>query len=338
MDTIAAIITPPGEGGIAGLRIAGPDSKTILNRLFKPQSGAPHELEPFHLYYGSINSIGGELLDEVMAVFMPEDHSYTALEQVELFCHGGRQVSKMILDEIVGCGARVAEPGEFTKLAFLNGRIDLARAEAVAEMISANSLRSYETSRDHLLGGYSALIESIRQRLVKLLAEVEASIDFSEEDIEEKNASMILKSTREIKSEIDTLLQSYESGRIVRDGFKIVIAGRPNAGKSSLFNLLLKNERALVNPTAGTTRDYLSEWIEISGQAVNIIDTAGFRSSGDEIEMAGQERAREIVEQADLILWIFDVSDKSGSETIENDLQEMVNKPICVIGNKIDLL
>jgi len=248
------------------------------------------------LRYGQWVDADRRVIDEVTAAYMPEGQSYTGAEQFEVFCHGGRQVVRMILDTILRAGARAAEPGEFTRMAFLNGRIDLARAEAVAEVIAASTAHSYETSRQHLLGAYSHEIERLRTRLVKLLAEVEASIDFVEEDIEPESVKALGKPATEILADLKKLIATYGGGRIINEGYKIVLAGRPNAGKSSLFNLLLRQERALVNPTAGTTRDYLSEWIDLEGFAVNLIDTAGLRVEGDELERAGQSRARELIE------------------------------------------
>ncbi len=335
-DTITAVITPPGEGGIAALRIAGPDSFALLNKHFQPQSeSAP---EPFLLRYGSFVASSGDAVDEVMAVVMPKGRSYTGLDQVEIFCHGGRAVVRIILKELLESGARSAEPGEFTKLAFLNGRIDLARAEAVAEMIAADTHRSYEASREHLLGAYSSHIEKLREQLVLMLADIEASIDFSEEEIDQTSTARQLETLSGLRKSIDTLLQTYTGGRMIKEGFKIAIAGRPNAGKSSLFNRLLRQERALVNPSPGTTRDYLSEWIDMEGIAVNLVDTAGIRKDAGDIEKQGQERACEIMAESDLVIWMFDVSDAELCDKLESDLERLPSADRLIVANKCDLL
>ena len=336
-ETIVAVITPPGEGGVAALRVAGPSSVSILRRCFSPEHGDNSSITPFLMRYGRFAGRDGETLDEVMAVFMPKGHSYTGLDQVEIFCHGGRQVVKLLLDELVGMGARPAEPGEFTKLAFLNGRIDLARAEAVAEVIAANTEASFEASREHLLGRYSEHVNELRDRLVGTLAEVEASIDFSEEDIDPAQSRLLADSTKALMGSIDELLKTYDGGRIIHEGYKIAICGRPNAGKSSLFNLLLKQERALVHAKAGTTRDYLSEWIDLGGFAVNLIDTAGLRQGGGAVEKAGQSQAQKIIKSADLVLWLVDLSSKGWKKNLDIDVPALDNENIVIIGNKIDI-
>ncbi len=289
------------------------------------------------LRYGQWRDAGGRVIDEVTAVYMPEKQSYTGLEQVEIFCHGGRHVVRMLLDSVLASGARAAEPGEFTRLAFLNGRIDLARAEAVAEVIAANTRHSYEVSRQHLLGAYSQEIESLRDRLLRARAELEASIDFTEEDIDPNLLLSMREPVRDVLTDIERLLATYRGGRIINEGFRIVLAGRPNAGKSSLFNLLLRQERALVNPTAGTTRDYLSEWIELEGFAVNLIDTAGLRTEGDELEKAGQSRARALIDKADLVIWMVDLADPGWKTHLPADTTGFDPSRTLVTGNKIDL-
>jgi len=282
--------------------------------------------------------IANEPVDEVMGVYMPEGRSYTGLEQVEIFCHGGAHVVNLILKQLIASGARAAEPGEFTKLAFLSGRIDLSHAEAVAEIISANTEMSYKAAREQLLGHYTEHIEQLRAQLISLLADTEASIDFPEDDINPAQTEKLLEQCRTIIDSLNELLASYDGGRILKEGFKVVIAGRPNAGKSSLFNLLLKNERALVTPTAGTTRDYLSEWIDIEGYAVNLIDTAGLRSGGGAIEKAGQDSARKLIDQADLLIWIFDLSKRSWSSELESDLGKYESRTVLTVANKCDLV
>ncbi len=336
-DTIVAIITPPGEGGIAALRLAGPKSLAIFQNHFKARHDAA-PLEPFVMRYGHAVDRDGGMIDEILAVFMPQGRSYTGLDQVEIFCHGGRQAVSLIMEQFINSGARPAEPGEFTRLAFLNGRIDLTRAEAVAELIAANTAQSYRVSREHLLGAYSEHIEKLRGELVSILAEVESGIDFSEEDIDPAESAKLVERISALAGSIKTLLDSYIGGRIIHEGFHVAIAGRPNAGKSSLFNLLLRQERALVTPTAGTTRDYLSEWIDLGGYAVELIDTAGLRKGGGAIEKAGQRRSSDILKRVDLLLWIFDISQRGWESRLTQDQSTHPAKSRMLVANKIDLI
>lgn len=337
-ETIVAIITPPGEGGIAAIRIAGRRSLALLQKHFRPVSQERKRPVPFVMRYGYFVNGQGDTIDEVMAVYMPKGKSYTGLEQVEIFCHGGRQVATNILNEIISSGARVAEPGEFTKLAFLSGRIDLARAEAVAEIIGANTDSSFHAAKEHLLGAYAEHIHMLREEIINIIAEVEASIDFPEEEIDPADTRRLIHMVDAIIRQIEDLVQTYTGGRIIKEGYKIAISGRPNAGKSSLFNLLLRQQRALVTPTAGTTRDYLSEWIDLDGFAVNLIDTAGLRKGGGAIEKAGRVSAMKIISDADLLIWIIDLAEKGWATKLRADL-EFVKKHIkLLVGNKIDLL
>lgn len=280
----------------------------------------------------------GDVIDEITAVYMPEGKSYTGLQQVEIYCHGGRQIVTRILNELMASGARAAEPGEFTKLAFLSGRIDLTRAEAVAEIIGANTTTSYQTAREHLLGTYSEHINKLRQKIIDIISEIEASIDFPEEDVDTLEEKRLIESVDEIIGSINQLAETYTGGRIIREGYTVAIAGRPNAGKSSLFNLLLRQERALVTPTPGTTRDYLSEWIDLGGFAVNLIDTAGLRGRGGPIEKAGQKSAMKIVSNADLLLWMVDLSERDWKVKLQADIPFLNKYVKLLVGNKIDLL
>ncbi len=335
-DTIAAIITPPGEGGIAAVRLAGTDSLAVFDRHFQPSYN--QEFEPFMMRHGLFVDNDHAPIDEITAVYMPHGKSYTGLEQVEIFCHGGRLVVRRILEALLADGTRAAEPGEFTRLAFLSGRIDLARAEAVAEVIGANTETSLSTAREHLLGGYSGHIEELREKIVAVIGEVEASIDFPEEEIQPETIEQQATMIKEIRADIGRLLQTYKGGQLIKEGFKVAIGGRPNAGKSSLFNALLRHERALVTPTAGTTRDYLSEWIDIEGFAVNLVDTAGIRKGGGKIEQAGQESARKIMAGANLVFWLTDLSRRDWVTELKEDLTSLREFPLMIGGNKLDLV
>ena len=334
-DVIAAIITPPGEGGLGALRVAGAGSLELCGPLLGWQTVHP---ESFHMRLTTcVHPQSGDALDEVMAVWMPAGKSYTGDEQVEIFTHGGRITLKNILHALFDAGARPAEPGEFTRRAFLAGRIDLSEAEAVAEIISAKSDFAYRAARDNLFGKTSALVDSLRTRVTKLAAFLEANVDFPEEDIETEDYREVTELCRESQDTLKRLIDSYSGGKIIRDGFKVALCGAPNSGKSSLFNALLKTHRALVSETPGTTRDYLSEWIQIGDIAVELSDTAGLRDDAGEIEAAGQEFARRIAEQSDLALWLIDVSESNWSQNLSKSFA--ANLDHCIlIANKTDLL
>jgi len=337
-DTIAAIITPPGEGGVAAVRIAGPRALEALNLHFISTRDSNLSLQPFLLRLGLFKTVGGEVLDEVMAVFMPAGHSYTGLDQAEIFCHGGQVVVRKVLEALLSDDIRAAEPGEFTRLAFESGRIDLARAEAVADIISAQTELSFQASREHLIGRYSEHIEALRQDMIDLLSEVEAGIDFTDDapevSVDQNKLELMLD---RLIGQISELLETYRGGRIISEGFTVVIGGRPNAGKSSLFNMLLKHERALVTPTAGTTRDYLLERIDIDGYMINLIDTAGLRQGGGKIERAGQRRALEIISRANLLLWVLDLSKRGWQTALLRDTEPFGDIDMILLGNKIDI-
>ena len=287
--------------------------------------------------YGNFIGNDGIIIDEIMAVYMPEGKSYTGKKQVEIYCHGGKHIVRLIQDELIKDGARVAEPGEFTKMAFLAGRIDLTKAEAVAEVIASNTSSSYKAAMEHLTGAYREHINMLRDQLIDVIAETEASIDYPEEEIDPVDNANMLRKVENLKEQIRVLAESYSGGRIINEGFKIAIGGRPNAGKSSLFNLLLKQERALVTPTPGTTRDYLSEWIDLDGYKVNLIDTAGLRKTGGVIEKEGQKSAKKIIDSSDLVIWLIDITQKDWMKKLSEDKKTLTESDIMMIGNKIDL-
>ncbi|PKK83979.1 MAG: tRNA uridine-5-carboxymethylaminomethyl(34) synthesis GTPase MnmE [candidate division Zixibacteria bacterium HGW-Zixibacteria-1] len=336
-DTIAAIITPPGEGGIGAIRISGPETPKVIRKIFRP---ADPEITPdrfFHLYYGHIINNQSNIIDEVTMVQMPQGQSYTGQNQAEIFCHGGQYVLKQILEVIYGNQVRPAEPGEFTRRAFLAGRIDLAKAEAVADLIASKTEYSYHAAMNNLLGRMTDYIDSIRSGAIALLAEIEVSVDYPEEGLEAGDKARLLESIDTIIFHAKELSESYRAGQIIKEGFKIAIAGRPNAGKSSLFNLMLNQNRAIVAPTPGTTRDYLTEWIDMEGAAVSITDTAGLRAKGGQIEKAGQVSAKGIINDSDLVIWIVDISRKEWkSETIKDINEISKDKKTLVALNKID--
>lgn len=335
--TIAAISTPPGAGGIGIIRMSGPLALDILQLLFRPKDPAC-SYRSHQLYYGHIHHPeNGKILDEVMAVIMKGPHSYTREDVVEIHCHGSFLVLQGILDTIVANGVDLAEPGEFTKRAFLNGRIDLTRAEAVIDILSAKTRKGVDLAQEQLSGRLYRRVEPIQQRLVSMKAVVEVAIDFPDEDIDIVDTpSMISELESDVLAPLERLLGSAAQGRLYRDGISMVIAGRPNVGKSSLLNTLLQEERALVTDIPGTTRDSIEEVIDIKGVPVQIIDTAGIRSGAGEVEELGINRAKELINKADLVLFLIDAS----SQITEEDRRlyaDVSHKPVLVVVNKVDL-
>ncbi|MCX6826116.1 MAG: tRNA uridine-5-carboxymethylaminomethyl(34) synthesis GTPase MnmE [candidate division Zixibacteria bacterium] len=330
------MITPPGEGGLGAVRIAGPKSHKMVLKIFRPAQADLKEYVPFHLYYGYIIGIKNEIIDEVTMVEMPEGHSYTGQKQVEIFCHGGVFVLRRITEEIFKYGIRPAEPGEFTRRAFLAGRIDLTKAEAVADMVASKTEYAYNAAKKNLMGQFSEYIDNLRNKIIELLVEIEAAIDYPEEEIETAAENKLIEQLQIVIDAIGSLTDSYRSGKMIREGFKIAIAGRTNAGKSSLFNLLLNQNRAIVGPIPGTTRDYLTEWIELKGIAVSLTDTAGLRGMGGQIEKAGQKSAKEIMADSDLTIWIVDITRKNWADEIKKDIKNLGTERIVLLYNKID--
>ncbi|GAB4164839.1 MAG: tRNA uridine-5-carboxymethylaminomethyl(34) synthesis GTPase MnmE [Geothermobacteraceae bacterium] len=304
--TIVAPATPSGEGGLAVIRLSGPDAEGVLRRLFRP-ARQPCPFESHRLYYGHIVENSG-MVDEVMAVLMRAPASFTREDVAEIHCHGGPVIVRRILDLCLSSGAVMAAPGEFTLRAFLNGRIDLAQAEAVAGLIHARSESARRVALDQLNGELSQCLRAQRSCLVELLAHIETHIDFVEEDIEFPDADIWLQRITELQSELARLRSSYRTGRLLHDGLRVLILGKPNVGKSSLLNSLLGQARAIVSDIPGTTRDTIEEHLILNGIPVQLIDTAGIRQTHDAIELAGIERARTKVDSADLILFMVDGS------------------------------
>lgn len=313
--TIAAIATPPGPGGIGIIRISGRRALAILQQLFKPhrRRHTPHAdlgLQSHRMYYGWIvDPQSNEVIDEVLAVFMRAPHTYTTEDVVEIQCHGGYLVLEAILARILAAGARPATAGEFTKRAFLNGRIDLTRAEAVLELIEARTPEGLKLATAQLQGRIEEQIAALRTSLIGLRAVIEVAIDFPEENAEIVDAPRLATQLRrEVVEPLTTMIATADQGRIFREGISAVILGRPNVGKSSLLNCLLKEERALVTPVPGTTRDTIEEFINIKGMPVRVIDTAGIRDTDEIVEEMGIERARAKLAAADLVLLLLDAS------------------------------
>jgi len=339
-DTITAIATSQGTAAIALIRISGKKAKTILEKIFVPKYRIEN-LIPRKAYFGKIVDDGNEI-DQVMVIFFKEPKSYTREDLVEINCHGGLYITKLILDLIIKCGARLAEAGEFTKRAFLNGRIDLSQAEAVADLIQAKTEKSLKASMNQLEGILSTKIKSIQNELVELCSLLEIELDFSEEDLEFVNRNEFITKLNTILVEIQSMIDTYKKGKLIREGVKLVIIGRPNVGKSSMLNALLKEDRAIVTEIPGTTRDTLEETIDIKGILFHVVDTAGLIETSDFVEQQGIQRTYKNLQEANIILHIFDGSQKIMKEDriiINNLLKNYKTDKVIIIGviNKIDL-
>lgn len=336
-DTIAAIATAPGIGGIGIIRISGLEALPLLHKLFIPHKPRTH-LSSHKLYYGTVVGRDGQILDEVLAVYMRAPHTYTREDVVELHCHGSYLVLQEILRNIFELGARPAVKGEFTKRAFLAGRIDLTRAEAVLDLLQAQTDTSVRLATNQLQGELFNLLDAIREEMIAILALLEVAIDFPDDDVEIFNVPQISSQLRSaIIDPLNRLIALAEQGKVFREGIKVVIAGQPNVGKSSLLNALLQEERALVNALPGTTRDTIEEQIAIRGIPVHLIDTAGIRMHEDPVEAMGIERARQKINEADLVLFLVDALAGVGVRDYELYRTVQDKKHLIVI-NKRDLV
>lgn len=337
-DTICAIATPIGEGGIAIIRVSGENALEIVSKVFRAKSGTDiKKMKSYTMKYGHIYD-GDDLIDEVIISYMKGPRSFTAEDVVEINCHGGVVSTNKVLESIIKAGARIAEPGEFTKRAFLNGRIDLSQAEAVMDLIRAKTDLSMKSALMQSSGYLSRHINKLREYMLNVMALVEFAVDFTEDDEEidpsiPKNVEKSLKSGIE---EMKVLLKGADAGKIIREGLSLAIVGKPNVGKSSLLNALLREKRAIVTDIAGTTRDIIEEYINLDGVPVKIIDTAGIRETEDVVEKIGVERSREKLEEADLILLVMDSSREISDEDKEI-IEQVKGKKTVLILNKIDL-
>ncbi|NLC53380.1 MAG: tRNA uridine-5-carboxymethylaminomethyl(34) synthesis GTPase MnmE [Firmicutes bacterium] len=336
-QTIAAISTPPGEGGIGIIRISGPEALLIGAKILRHPSGSKIESWPERqVRLGFVVDQSGEPVDEVIYFYFKEQRSYTGEDVLEIQGHGGYQNLKKILTTIFRAGARPAEPGEFTKRAFLNGRLDLTQAEAVIDLIRARTDLAQKVALHQLQGRLAQVIQEQEEKLLALLVPIEAALDFPEDEIPDLQRAQALDEVRAVRQQLAQLLAHAERGIILRDAASVVIAGRPNVGKSSLLNQLLGEERAIVTPIPGTTRDFVSEIVDLEGVPVRLIDTAGVRQSADPVEKAGVEKARQLMDEADLILAIFDAATALTPE--DHELIGFLSaKPALIILNKTDL-
>ncbi len=334
-DTIVAISTPPGRGGLGVVRLAGPESKAIASAMLRLSAG--RQLEAGRAHFGVLVEPGsGERIDEVVATYFAKPHSYTTDDIVEISCHGSPVVLRHAVEQALVAGARLAEPGEFTMRAFLNGRIDLTQAEAVRDLIESQTLFQAKVAAQQLEGSLSRRLQPIKQKLVELIAMMEAGIDFAEDDVAVMPAEQILNRIREVRAPLTSLAESFAYGKIVHEGLTLAIVGRPNVGKSSLFNRLVERERAIVTATPGTTRDLVTETVSIGGIPVRLVDTAGIRQALDEAESIGISKSMEALADADLVLVVLDAS-QTPDKTDRELLEQVAGRPVIAVLNKSDL-
>jgi tRNA modification GTPase len=335
-DTIAAIATPPGVGGIGIVRVSGPGAEDIRRALFRsPAVAGP--LKSHHLYHGDIISPeNGGVIDEVLIAMMKGPHSYTGEDVLEIHCHGGRLILQAVLDEVVKAGGRPAQPGEFTKRAYLNGRMDLSQAESIMDLITARTDRGRALALAGVKGTLSEKLQSIRNDLIDILSSIESTIDFDEEDISRRPDPTTPQTIEDIIARITDILATYREGKLFRDGLSVVITGKPNVGKSSLLNRLLGERRAIVTPIPGTTRDFIEETISIEGIPVTLTDTAGIRKSPEAIEQEGMAFVWEKALEADMVIILID-----GNSSLTEEDAEVINrnrdKQVVLAVNKSDL-
>ncbi len=335
-DTIAALATPPGIGAIGVIRLSGKDAVAIADRAFwgKKLAGQPSHT----LHLGMIRDENGKDLDEALVSLFIAPRSYTGEDVVEVSCHGSPFVLQEVLQLFIRLGARLAKPGEFTLRAFLNGKMDLSQAEAVADLIASESAAAHTVAMQQMRGGFSQEIQRLRQELINFASLIELELDFSEEDVEFANRDELRKLVEKIRTVIRALIQSFQLGNVIKNGVNTVIAGRPNAGKSTLLNALLNEERAIVSDIPGTTRDTIEEILNIRGIPFRIIDTAGIREARDAIEAIGVERTLEKVRTGSLLVYVFDVIATQPAE-VQADLERLAQPgvPLLIVANKMDL-
>jgi len=332
-DTIAAISTPLGKGGISIIRISGPDAILVADKIFKNEHGKTLSKALTHTITHGFVMHGEKVIDEVLCSVMKAPHTYTKEDIVEINCHGGIISTREILSLVLSCGARLAEPGEFTKRAFLNGRMDLCEAESVIDIINAKTSKAHSLSVHHLQGALSKSIGSIRENLLSLTAHLQVLIDFADEDLEPLSDEEYLMGLKKAFNDIDSLLKTADKGKILKDGVKTAIVGKPNVGKSSLLNLLYGEERAIVTDIEGTTRDSVEETVTLGSVMLNIADTAGIRETADTIEKIGVEKSKSIMAESDLVIFMTDAK----RELDKNDeyiISSLNGKKTIVLINK----
>ncbi|MBN2908174.1 tRNA uridine-5-carboxymethylaminomethyl(34) synthesis GTPase MnmE [Polycladomyces sp. WAk] len=335
-DTIAAISTPVGEGGIAVIRVSGPEAIPIVDSVYRGKQSLK-EADSHTVHYGHIvHPETGERIDEVLVTVMRAPRTFTREDVVEVSCHGGMVPVQNTLEVLLSAGARLAEPGEFTKRAFLNGRIDLSQAEAVIDLIRAKTDRAARVAMHQAEGRLSKMIRRLRQKIIESLAHLAVNVDYPEYDAEEMTANKLLKECREVEAEIDRLLQTARQGKILREGIATVIVGRPNVGKSSLLNALTHENKAIVTDIPGTTRDVIEEYVNVRGVPLRLIDTAGIRETEDVVERIGVERSHRALEQADLVILVLNHNEPLTED--DHRLIELIREQTAIVMvNKTDL-
>ncbi len=333
-DTIVAIATPAGRGGIGVVRVAGPEAKSIASSMLKLAGG--HELEAGHARFGElVEPATGERIDEIVATYVARPHSYTTDDVVEISCHGAPVVLRHVVELALARGARLAEPGEFTMRAFLNGRLDLTQAEAVRDLIESQTLYQAKVAAQQLEGALSHRLQPVKDKVVELIAIMEAGVDFAEDDVSVMPGTQITDRIAQIRTPLERLLASFSYGKVVHEGLTLAIVGRPNVGKSSLFNQLVERERAIVTATPGTTRDLVTETVAVGGLPVRLIDTAGIRQALDEAENIGIRKSLEALADADLVLVVLDATQPL-HDTDRELLRQVGRRVAIAVQNKID--
>jgi len=339
-DTIVAVATPPGRGGIGVVRLSGAEATSIASPLLRLAHA--DELQPNRAHFGElIDPTTGDRIDEVVVTFFAKPHSYTTDDVVEISCHGSPVVLRHLVEMALSSGARLADPGEFTMRAFLNGRIDLTQAEAVRDLIDSQTLYQAQVAARQLEGALSKRLQPIKQKLVELIAVMEAGVDFAEDDVSVVPDAQILARIAEVRAPLEQLLASFTYGKVVHEGLTLAIVGRPNVGKSSLFNRLVEHERAIVTATPGTTRDLVTETVSIGGIPVRLVDTAGIRDALDEAETIGVRKSMEALADADLVLVVLDAAQLADDDDARRGDTALVSLAARTLGivvqNKIDL-
>ncbi|AOS00520.1 tRNA uridine-5-carboxymethylaminomethyl(34) synthesis GTPase MnmE [Bacillus subtilis] len=339
MDTIAAISTPMGEGAIAIVRLSGPEAIQIADKIYKgPKGKTLSSVESHTIHYGHIvDRPSDRVVEEVMVSVLKAPRTFTREDVIEINCHGGIVTVNQVLQLALREGARLAEPGEFTKRAFLNGRIDLSQAEAVMDLIRAKTDRAMNVAMNQMEGRLSALVRRLRSEILETLAHVEVNIDYPEyDDVEEMTHQILVEKATAVKKEIEALLRTSEQGKILREGLSTVIIGRPNVGKSSLLNSLVHEAKAIVTDIPGTTRDVIEEYVNVRGVPLRLVDTAGIRETEDIVERIGVERSRQVLKEADLILLVLNYSEELSEEDVKL-FEAVEGMDVIVILNKTDL-
>lgn len=335
-DTIAAISTPRGEGGIGIVRLSGDESLGILSKIFKPKSKKDvKDIKSYTINYGHIYD-GEELIDEVLVSVMKAPNTYTREDIVEINCHGGYLITQKVLELVLKSGAKIAEPGEFTRRAFLNGRLDLTQAEAVIDLIHGKTDKSISLSLNNLRGDLRDQINHLKKILLDVAAHVNVVLDYPEEGVDEPIPEHLIIELHNVKDTITKLIESYDKGKMIKEGIKTAIVGKPNVGKSSLLNSILREERAIVTSIAGTTRDTIEEIINIKGIPLIMVDTAGIRKTQDEVENIGVQKSKKMLKEADLVLFVLD-SSRDFSEEDREIYDSIESEKVIGILNKIDM-